>query len=222
MRDKSKGGTEKTDYERSVESEMVPDDRWEEIRSRLKASREVLEKGFQPSPEGKAETLSARAKALAKEAGKADEADASLEILEFVLSHERYGLELKHIDEVCVLKDLTPIPGTPPFVLGIINARGEILSIIDLKKFFELPETGITDLNRVIIVQSSEMEFGILTDEILSVRSVPLKNIQASLPTLTGIRAEYLKGVTRDRVVILDGEKILSDKNIVVHKEIEV
>lgn len=201
--------------------EVSPADRWEEIYSRLEVSREALEKGFEPSPEERTEALRARARVLAKEAEKIEKADGYLEVLEFLLSHEKYALELSHISEVCPLEDLTPIPGTPLFVLGIINNRGEILSIIDLKKFFELPETVVTDLNRIIIVQSDGMEFGILADEILGVRFIPLKDIQPSLPTLTGIRAEYLKGVTVNRVVVLDGEKVLSDKNIVVHQEVE-
>ena len=142
------------------------------------------------------------------------------EVVEFLLTPEKYAIELTYINDVCPLKDLRPLPGTPSFVLGIINIRGQIFSIIDLKKFFELPEKGLTNLNRVIVLSSDEMEFGILADAIIGVRAIPMNAIQPSLPTLTGIRAEYLKGVTEDRVVILDGEKILSDENILVHKEV--
>lgn len=169
-----------------------------------------------PSPEEKAKVLKARARALAKEGVRVEEDESHLEVVEFMLAHERYALELTHIRDVYPLKDLTPLPGTPDFVLGIINVRGQIISIVDIKKFFDLPEKLLTNLNRVIILQSDEMEFGILADEILGTRSIPEGNIQTSLPTLTGIRAEYLKGVTGDRVVILDGEKILSDEKIVV------
>ena len=168
------------------------------------------------SSKEKAMTLRERAKALAREPVGAEEDEEYLEVAEFMLAHERYALELTHIREVYPLKELTPLPGTPDFVLGIINVRGQILSIIDIKRFFDLPEKGLTNLNQVIILQSDEMEFGILADEILGTRSIPASTIQTSLPTLTGIRAEYLKGVTGDRVVILDGEKILSDEKIVV------
>ena len=142
--------------------------------------------------------------------------EAYLEVVEFMLAHERYALELTHIREVYPLNDLTPLPGTPDFVLGIVNVRGQILSIIDIKRFFELPEKGLSNLNQVIILQSDDMEFGILADEILGTKSIPASAVQTSLPTLTGIRAEYLKGVTGERVVILDGEKILSDDEMVV------
>lgn len=168
------------------------------------------------SSKEKAGVLKARAKALAKAPKGAEEDGAYLEVVAFMLAHEHYALELTHIREVYPLKELTPLPGTPGFVLGIINVGGQILSIIDIKRFFELPEKGLTNLNKVIILQSDEMEFGILADEILGTRQIPESAIQTSLPTLTGVRADYLKGVTGDRVVILDGEKLLSDEKMVV------
>ncbi|MDM8548653.1 chemotaxis protein CheW [Desulfobacterales bacterium HSG2] len=193
-------------------------DHWEEIQNRLETVCSALEKDFRPNPEKKSEILKDRAKALAKRAGKREEDEACLQVVEFLLAHEKYCIELVHIREVYPLKDLTPLPCTPPCVLGIINFRGQILSIVDLKKFFDLPEQELTD-HHVIILSSDEMEFGILADAILGVRHIPLSEIQPTLSTFTGIGAEYLRGVTKDRAVVLDGGKILSDKNIVVHQE---
>ena len=137
-----------------------------------------------------------------------------------MLAYERYGVELKYVREVYPLTELTPIPGIPSFVLGIINVRGEILSVIDIKKFFDLPEKGLTDLNKVIILHSPEMEFGVLADSIIGVHSILLNELQTSLPTLTGIREEYLKGVTKERKVILDAERLLTDKGIIVNENV--
>jgi purine-binding chemotaxis protein CheW len=64
------------------------------------------------------------------------------------------------------------------------------------------------------------MRFGILADAIIGVHAIPVADIQASLPTLTGIREEYLKGVTPDRTVILDAEKLLADERIVVQEQV--
>ena len=119
------------------------------------------------------------------------------------------------------MRDLTPIPGTPPFVLGIINVRGRIVSILDIRKFFDLPEKGLTDLNKVLILNGHNMEFGLLADAVLGVRKIRANELQASLPTLTGIREQYLKGVTKERFVILDAEKLLADKKIIVHDNIQ-
>ena len=177
---------------------------------------------FEPHPEEKLETLKLRARVLAKKSLKKDQNEARLEVVEFILAHEKYAIELIHILEVLRLKELTPLPGTPTFVLGIINFRGQIISIIDLKKFFELPERGVEHPKCAIILHTDEpvmskdgtMEFGILADTIIGVNSIPESTVQRTLPTLRGIREKYLKGITRDRIVILDGGKILSDKNI--------
>jgi len=95
-----------------------------------------------------------------------------------------------------------------------MNFHGHILSVIDLRNFFDLPLKGLTELNQVIVLHNDEIEFGILADELLEITKIPLNEIQYSLPTLTGIRADYLKGITKDRIVILDALKLLSDDKI--------
>jgi purine-binding chemotaxis protein CheW len=144
-----------------------------------------------------------------------------LELLEFRLGSERYALETRHIQDVHPLRELTPLPCTPPFVLGIVNVRGHILPVLDLKKFFDLPERGLTDLHRMILVRGNGLELGLLADVIVGVRSVAADDLQPSLPTLSGIRADYLKGVSVERLVVLDLDRILSDPRIVVHEEVE-
>ena len=164
--------------------------------------------------------LKARARALAKEPEQAVAARSFIEITEFRLASETYGIESSFVREVYPLKDFTPLPGVPPFVLGIVNVHGQILSVVDLKKFFNLPDKGLGELNKVIILHNGRMEFGILADAVLGTQSVPLDAIQAPPVTVTGIGAEYLRGVTKERVIVLDAEKILDDEKIVVHEEV--
>ena len=195
---------------------------WKEIHSRLEAAKTEFERGFQPTDEERDKILKERAKIFSRELEAKGEKDVYVEVLEFLLAHEMYGIELKYVREVYPLKELTPIPAIPAFVLGIVNVRGEILSVIDIKKFFDLPEKGLTDLNKVIILHSADMEFGILADSIIGVRNILLSELKTSLPTLTGIREEYLKGVTKEREIILDGGKLLSDKSIIVNENVKV
>jgi purine-binding chemotaxis protein CheW len=166
--------------------------------------------------------LRARAAALARPPARTAAAATLLEVLEFRLARERYALETRHVREVYPLKDLTPLPCTPPFVLGIVNVRGRIVPVLDLKKFFDLPDYGITDLHRIILVESQDCELGLLADAVVSVGSIPADSLQSSLPTLTGIRREYLKGVTAERLVILDVARILADPKIIVHDEVDI
>ena len=174
--------------------------------------------------ENEKQKLRERAKALAREPQSAERAEAAeerIQVIEFLLAYERYGIESSFIREVYPLKDLTPLPCTPPFVLGIINVRGQIRSVLDIKRFFDLPQKGLTDLNQVLLVRGDDMELGILADEVLGVRSLPMSAIQPAPATLTGIRAEYLRGVTADRLILLNVAAILSDERILVDEEVE-
>src|SRR5665647_1033115 len=96
-----------------------------------------------PVDEERKKILIARAQALARQPEKEEVAAGRIEIIEFLLAYERYGIESSYIGEVYPLKDLTPIPCTPPFVLGVMNVRGKIISVIDMRKFFELPDKGL-------------------------------------------------------------------------------
>ena len=165
--------------------------------------------------------LRARAHALARTPPLSPRADTLLELLEFHLAQERYAVETRYVREVHPLKDLTPLPCTPRFVLGIVNVRGRILPVLDFKKFFGLPEKGLTDLHRVILVGANNLELGLLADVVVGVRSIPVDSLQPSLATLTGVRSDYLKGVTAERLVVLDLARILADPKIIVHEEVE-
>ena len=190
---------------------------WSEVRRRMDTARASIEHGSAPTPEEKRSILKTRARALARkpEGGAAKE---FIEIVEFRLALENYGIASAFVNEVYPLKDFTPLPGAPPFVLGIVNVRGRIISVVDLKKFFDLPEKGLGELDKVIILRNERMEFGILADVILGARRIPLDAIRNAPATITGIGAEYIKGITEQRTIILDAENILGDENIIVRQ----
>lgn len=169
----------------------------------------------------KKEILLTRSKELAGELHEVQFDKGYFEVVEFVLSFEKYAVESFYVSEVIPLKDFTPVPCTPSFVLGITNIRGRIISIIDIKRFFNLPEKGLSNLNRIIVVHTPEMELGILADSIIGVRLLSRQDIQSTLPTLPDIGLEFLQGLTKDRIIILNVEKILSHPKIIVHQEVD-
>jgi purine-binding chemotaxis protein CheW len=166
------------------------------------------------------EILKSRARALSRPPAAQDDG-ATLQVVEFRLAGETYAIEHAMVRGVVPLKDLTPLPCTPGFVRGVVNVRGQIVPVIDIRKFFDLPEAGIADVHVIIIVHHKGVELGIDADAVTIVRAIRLSDVQPSLPTLTGIRAQYLKGVSREHVVILDAAKILSDPKIVVDEQVE-
>ncbi len=197
-----------------------PSQQWEDIHRRLQHSRQMLQQSIELTPEARRKILKQRAQELARVEDKTG-GGTPVEVVEFRLAKELYAVECSRIKEVYPLKSLTPIPGTPPFVSGIINLRGQIVSVIDLKIFFQLPSKGLGDLTRVIILKDDRMEFGLLAEEVMGTRTILREDIQPPLPTLTGPRADYLMGITGDRLIVLDAAKLLADEKLVVNREPE-
>jgi len=162
------------------------------------------------------EILRRRARELAK-APDAEMGGARLmEILEFSLGPERYAFETSFVREVFPLTEITPLPGVPPYILGVVNVRGRILSVMDIRRLLDFANVGLTNLNKAIILHNGDMELAVLADEVAGVYAIDGDEGQRALATLSGRREEYLKGVTQDRVVVLDAEKLLASEDLLV------
>ncbi len=165
--------------------------------------------------------LRQRAKEMAKRPAKdSDIAEESIELVEFTLAGERYALEAKHIREVYPLRGLTPVPCTPSFIVGIINVRGQLMAVTDLREFFELPTGELTPESMAIILESSTMDLAILAGSVVGDMRIPVSRIHPNLPTLKGVQARFMKGVTKDGLAVLDAEDLLSDNSLVVREEV--
>jgi purine-binding chemotaxis protein CheW len=193
-----------------------PSRRGEELNLRLEAARAALEAAARPSAEDADRVLDARARRLALEPRESESAADRLEVVEFTLAGERYAIGSGHVREVCRLEDLTPLPGTPDFVLGVVNVRGEIRSVVDLKRVFDLPDTRITELNRLILLDDGSMTFGVLADTVTGISTLDPADIRPPPPTLTGTRGRLLKGVTAHRQIVIDAARLLADPDLIV------
>jgi purine-binding chemotaxis protein CheW len=142
-------------------------------------------------------------------------------IIAFTLARETYAIELKYVREVYPLQDLTAIPCTPPFLVGIINVRGEMCAVIDLKRLLDLPESGLSNATRAIILQDGVMELGIIADVILGGRSISVQDIAQPPATLSGIKSQFLRGITSNRIIVLNAGSILHHPQMVVNKQVE-
>ncbi len=205
---------------RPPDNSGTPKVSWSDVARRVAASGDRLKDAPRLTNEEKSRILRERARKLALVEEKGSEQGDKITVVQFVLAHEDYAVEASYVREVYQVKDVTFLPGVPPFVVGIVNVRGQILPVMDLKKFFDLPNKGLADLNRLIVLSSEQMEVGVLVDAIAGVRSMPVRELLPSPPTLTGIGEEYLRGIGRDGVIVLDAGKILSDRRIVIHEDI--
>lgn len=164
--------------------------------------------------------LKMRAEKLAKAIETKESFRDCIEVLIFKLAQEKYAIETKFVKEVYSYKDYTILPNAPPFIFGLVNVRRKVLSIFNLKIFFALP-AGESDEKKLIILEDNDMELALLTDGIEEIQKIPSAHIQPSLPTLTGTKLEFLKGVTRERIILLNGEKLLGSQQILVNETVE-
>ncbi len=152
----------------------------------------------------KQKILNERAGILARPLNANIQQGTVIEGLSILLSDETYILDSQYVVEVLPLNEITPLPGTPAFLSGIINVRGRILSVINLKNFLGLPEKGITNLNRVIVVKNEDIELGLLADEVTGYQTVRTDKLQKELPTLQVTQKEFVTGITPDGEIVFN------------------
>ena len=160
--------------------------------------------------------LRERAKAIALRFVPVHHTTEGTPVVEFLLFPEQYAIDARYIREVLTIKQITPIPGTPDYVMGVINYRGKIISVINLKVLLGLKEKGLTEMNKALLLESEEMEFGLIVDGIIG--STYLSDEQLASPplNLSSRGAEYLAGITHSGSIMLDAKRLLTSNQLIV------
>lgn len=117
-----------------------------------------------------------------------------MSFINFRLGREWYGIEISKVKDVAAVSGVTSFPCASPHISGIVNFKGNILSITDLKQLFGLAPSPLTKDSRILVIASGEFETGIIVDEVSKVVEVELNNIDPPLDTLEAERADYIVG----------------------------
>lgn len=146
-------------------------------------------------------------------------------IIVFALAHEEYGVEVDKVKTIERMLPMTRVPKTPAFVKGVINLRGVVVPVIDLRSRFGLPETAYSDNTRVIIVVVNDLEVGLIVDSANDVIDLNEDNIENPPEVVGGIKAKYLHGIAKigeDRLLVLMNlEQVLNRDEIIQLEKIE-
>lgn len=156
-------------------------------------------------------------------ARRADEHTAGdqLDILAFRLLSKNYAIEMQFLREVLPLRNLAAIPCTPAFYLGVINIRGELCPVIDLRQLFGHSNRGIANVNRVLVARGAGVDMGILADEIIGIRSVDSDQLRPLAGVAFTLHDEFLRGYMPDDIILLDVARILAHPKLVVNQQVE-
>ena len=131
----------------------------------------------------------------------------------FVLDQETYGIDVIGGPEVLRVSDIAPVPGAPSYVIGIINLRGNVVSVVDTRQRFGLVPADLTDSTRIIIIESSEHTIGIMVDAVAEVVDVNPNEIDTAPSIGNEESARYIHGVvSRDEhlLILVDLNRLLS------------
>ncbi len=142
--------------------------------------------------------------------------------LSFVLGSEEYGVEIAKVQQIVGIMDVTRVPRTPGFVRGVINLRGRVIPVVDLRGKFQMPAVADTEKTCIIVVQVSRDDLavtrGIIVDEVSEVLSFQQEQIEATPRTVGGMdEAEYVTGMGKlgkKVVILLDVDRVLEDEGV--------
>ena len=152
-----------------------------------------------------------RARAPAKPREGAATPTEVVDLLVFSLSGEHYGIETAHVLEVIPLRGLTPVPSTPSWVLGLVNHRGRVLPVFDLRRLLELTGQGVPEEVRVVAVEAGGMAFGIFADAVAGTVRLGADEVAPPPAPLPGDRRALIRGVAGEMVAVLDLEAFARD-----------
>jgi len=133
----------------------------------------------------------------------------------FYLDNEKYGINVMSVQEVLRITDIAPVPGAPHYVLGIINLRGNVVTVIDTRTRFGLVEKESDDATRIVIIESDNQVIGILVDSVAEVVDLQKSDIESTPNVGNDESSKYIQGVSSqgDQLLILvDVDKLLTEE----------
>lgn len=140
--------------------------------------------------------------------------DPVYQLVTFRLEDETYGINVMLVQEVLRVTEIAPVPGAPPYVLGIINLRGNVVTVIDTRSRFGLPPGDIDDASRIVVIESEKQVVGILVDSVAEVVELRGSEIDSAPNVGNEESSKFIQGVAtreNDLLIVVDLNKLLSE-----------
>ncbi|MFK5914935.1 MAG: chemotaxis protein CheW [Woeseiaceae bacterium] len=141
--------------------------------------------------------------------------DTIIQWVTFHLENEKYGIKVMQVQEVLRMTDIAPVPGAPHYVLGIINLRGNVVTVIDTRRRFGLDDVEHDDETRIVIIESNNNVVGILVDSVAEVVDLKVSEIETAPNLGNDESSKYIQGVSsrgNELLILVDVNKLLSDE----------
>lgn len=128
-----------------------------------------------------------------------------IQLVSFMLEDGEYGVDILAVHEILRYPEITRLPNTPDYIKGVINLRGNVIPVVDVRIQFGMPSGEITDLTRIIVIETNEKLVGLLVDSVYQVVRLPNSHIDPPSEMIEGISQEYINGIGRlkDRLIVI-------------------
>jgi purine-binding chemotaxis protein CheW len=146
---------------------------------------------------------------------KVRQAVPQVQLVTFRLGTEEFGLDVFAVHEILRYAEPTPVPRAPEFVEGVIDVRGTLVPVVDMRRRFELADAPVNDETRVVLVEHGGERLGLVVDAVTEVLRVPETSVSEPPAYIRGLAAEFVRGIVRLEsrlVVLIDIERILSSQ----------
>jgi purine-binding chemotaxis protein CheW len=143
--------------------------------------------------------------------------DELLQLVTFSIGEEEFGVEILKVQEIICTMEITKVPRAPEFVEGVINLRGKVIPIIDLRRRFGLDSKKHDKHTRIIVIEINNMIVGFIVDSVSEVLRIPAGTVEPPPPVVAGMESDYISGVGKlqDRLLILlDLDRLLSHEDM--------
>ena len=152
---------------------------------------------------------------MASEKDKRD--DDIYQLVTFSIGGEEFGVDILKVMEIIRTMEITKVPRAPDFVEGVINLRGKVIPIIDLRRRFGLAPRGHDKNTRIIVIEINNIIVGFVVDAVSEVLRIPASTVEPPPPVVAGVESDYVSGVGKlqDRLLImLDLDRLLSSEDM--------
>lgn len=163
--------------------------------------------------------LEARARSLARPPAH-ETANDSVGLVVLAIGAERYGVDIGYVQEVRPVAGMARVPGAPPIWAGVVNLRGRLYAILDLRRYLGLPESGASAAAKVVVVAAAGLVVGLLADDVLDVYQASQADLAPPLVEIAGAKRAIVAGITADLLIVLDLEELLSDPRLTVQADV--
>ncbi len=138
---------------------------------------------------------------------------AETQLVVFDLASEHYGVDIATVREIIRMQTITRVPGAPAFVEGVINLRGRVVPVVDLRKRLNLTVSEQTNDSRIVVVDIAGGDLGVIVDAVSEVLRIPLSSIEPPTAMVTSVDSDYLRGLAKleeKLIILLDLAKVFS------------